>query len=113
MAKRGALSQEYVSDDDFLDDSEEGGKKKKKPAAKKAPAAKKPKKENSDDEDEDDAPLAEGSAPGVNDQGDRFFKLGETGSRRVTVREFKKSILIDIREASSSSSARPCNPPLT
>ncbi|KAK4696463.1 activated RNA polymerase II transcriptional coactivator p15, partial [Phenoliferia sp. Uapishka_3] len=94
--KRAQLSQEYVEDDDFIDDGED--KKPKKAAAKKPPAKKAKAKKGDSDEDEDeeeDTPLAAGGVT-RNAEGDVYVELSNT--RRVTVRAFKKTVLIDIRE---------------
>lgn len=69
----------------------------KKAAPKKSPPKKKVKaKKGSDDEDDDD--LGEGSSGGLetNKDGDSFVSLGP--QKRITIRKYKGSVLIDIRE---------------
>ncbi|KAI5475159.1 PC4-domain-containing protein [Pseudohyphozyma bogoriensis] len=93
----------FKREDSFIVPSDEEADK---PATKKAKKDKKSKKEVSSDDDDDGEIVQGGSGGGgaalKNGDGDAYVELS-TGStaRRATVRKFKNSILIDIRETYS------------
>jgi hypothetical protein len=69
-----------------------------KPKSKKAKTGKKSKEDDDDEEEEELEADEEEETAGVkkNADGEAYFDLGKT--KRVTVRQWKKAVLVDIRE---------------